>query len=138
MIKFMILFGPPEDAERFENVYQDFLALIERLPNIRRRQVAHVTGIPEGAPKVHRILEIYFESTDAQTEALMSPAGQEAGKELSRLPKDSYQLLLTDVYEEEGGSTSRPDADEDAETPVEEADAADETVSDAVSPSNAD
>ncbi|MYE27886.1 MAG: EthD family reductase [Chloroflexi bacterium] len=89
MIKFMILFGPPEDAERFENVYQDFLALIERLPNIRRRQVAHVTGSPQGAPKVHRILEIYFESTDAQTEALMSPAGQEAGKELSRLPKDS-------------------------------------------------
>ncbi|MDE2636730.1 MAG: EthD family reductase [Chloroflexota bacterium] len=138
MIKFMILFGPPEDAERFENVYQDFLALIERLPNIRRRQVVHVTGSPQGAPKVHRILEIYFESTDAQTEALMSPAGQEAGKELSRLPKDSYQLLLTDVYEEEGGSTSRPDADEDAETPVEEADAVDETVSDAVSPSSAD
>ncbi len=138
MIKFMILFGPPEDAERFENVYQDFLALIERLPNIRRRQVAHVTGSPQGAPKVHRILEIYFESTDAQTEALMSPAGQEAGKELSRLPKDSYQLLLTDVYEEEGGSTSRPDADEAAETPVEEADAVDETVSDAVSPSSAE
>ncbi|MCY3799665.1 MAG: EthD family reductase [Chloroflexi bacterium] len=138
MIKFMILFGPPEDAERFENVYQDFLALIERLPNIRRRQVVHVTGSPQGAPKVYRILEVYFESTDAQTEALMSPAGQEAGKELSRLPKDSYQLLLTDVYEEEGGSTSRPDADEDAETPVEEADAADETVSDAVSPSSAD
>ena len=138
MIKFMILFGPPEDAESFENVYQDFLALIERMPNIRRRQVVHVTGSPQGAPKVHRILEIYFESTDAQTEALMSPVGQEAGKELRRLTEDSYQLLLTDVYEEEGGSTAEPDADEEAEAAIEEADAEDETVSDAVSPSNAE
>ena len=138
MIKFMILFGPPEDAESFENVYQDFLALIERMPNIRRRQVVHVTGSPQGAPKVHRILEIYFESTDAQTEALMSPVGQEAGKELRRLTEDSYQLLLTDVYEEEGGSTAEPDADEEAEEAIEEADAEDETVSDAVSSSNAE
>ena len=51
MIKFMILFGPPEDAERFENVYQDFLALVERMPNILRRQVVHVTGSPQGAPQ---------------------------------------------------------------------------------------
>lgn len=138
MIKFMILFGPPEDAESFENVYQDFLALIERMPNIQRRQVAHVTGSPQGAPKVHRILEIYFDSTDAQTEALMSPMGQEAGKELRRLPEDSYQLLLADVYEEEGGNSPQPDADEEADAPVAEADAEDETVSDAVSPSSAE
>ncbi len=138
MIKFMILFGPPEDADSFENVYQDFLALIERMPNIMRRQVVHVTGSPQGAPKVHRILEIYFESTDAQTEALMSPVGQEAGKELRRLPEDSYQLLLADVYEEEGGNTPQPDADEEAEAAVGEADAEDETVSDAVSSSSAE
>ena len=138
MIKFMILFGPPEDAESFENVYQDFLALIERMPNIRRRQVAHVSGSPQGAPKVHRILEIYFESTEAQTEALMSPVGQEAGKELRRLPEDSYQLLLADVYEEEGGNTPQPDADEEAESAVDETDAEDETVSDGVSSSSAE
>ena len=138
MIKFMILFGPPEDADSFENVYQDFLALIERMPNIRRRQVAHVTGSPQGAPKVYRILEIYFESTDAQMEALMSPVGQEAGKELRRLPEDSYQLLLADVYEEAGGNTPQPDADEEAEAAVGEADAEDATVSDTVSSSSAD
>ncbi len=138
MIKFMILFGPPEDAESFENVYQDFLALVERIPDIQRRQVAHVTGSPQGAPKIHRILEIYFESTDAQTEALMSPMGQEAGKELRRLPDDSYQLLLADVYEEAGGNTPQPDADEEANAPVKEDAAEDETVSAAVPPSSAD
>jgi uncharacterized protein (TIGR02118 family) len=138
MIKFMILFGRPEDAESFENVYQDFLALIERMPNIRRRQVVHVTGSPQGAPKVYRILEIYFDSIDAQTEALMSPMGQEAGRELRRLSEDSYQLLLADVYEEEGGNTPQPDADEGAPAPVEEAGAEDKAISDAASSSSAE
>lgn len=110
MIKFMILFRQPEDNDSFENVYADFLGLVERIPNITRRQVIHITGSPLGAPEFYRILEIYFESAEAQQEALMSEVGQEAGKELSRFPKDSFHLLLADVYEEDGGSTAEPPA----------------------------
>ena len=138
MIKFMILFGPPEDAERFENIYQDFLALVERMPNILRRQVVHVTGSPQGAPAIYRILELYFESTETQTDALMSDAGQEAGKELQRLPQDAFQLLFTDVYEEEGGRTAQPAAEEETVVADEDAAAEGETVSDSVSSSGAD
>ncbi len=112
MIKFMILFCMPEDAETFENIYQDFLALVERMPNILRRQVVHVTGSPQGAPEIYRILEIYFESTEKQTEALLSPAGQEAGAELARLPAGAAQLLFAEVYEEDGGGEPDPAGDE--------------------------
>ena len=106
MIKFMIVFDQPEDPENFENVYQDFLALVERMPDILRRQVVHITGSPQGSPKFYRILELYFESAAMQQGALMSEIGQEAGKELSRLPQGAVQLLFADVYEEEGGRTS--------------------------------
>ena len=120
MIKFMVMFRQPENAERFENTYQDFLALVERIPNIRRRQVVHVTGSPGGAPEYYRILEIYFDSLEIQNEALLSEAGQEAGAELYRLPKDSFELLYADVYEEEGGSTPTAEpADEASETTAE-------------------
>jgi uncharacterized protein (TIGR02118 family) len=131
MIKFMVLFSQPENADSFENVYQDFLALVERMPNILRRQVVHVTGSPQGKPEIYRILEIYFESTEKQREALMSPVGQEAGAELARLPSGSAQLLFADVYEEEGSNTPEPAADEEDDTAA-------ATVSDTVSPSNAD
>lgn len=133
MIKFMILFEQPEAADRFENVYQDFLALVERMPNILRRQVVHVTGSPQGAPDIFRILELYFESTEAQTEALMSPIGQEAGKELQRLPEASFQLLFADVYEEAGGSTRQPAAAK--ESLAADAGSADDAEIDADSPS---
>lgn len=114
MIKFIILFEQPDDAEQFENVYQNFLALVERMPNILRRQVVHVTGSPQGAPQYYRILELYFESTGTQQDALMSPIGQEAGKELFMLPNGSFKLLFADVYEEDGGATPTPAATEDA------------------------
>ncbi len=126
----MVMFRQPENAERFESTYQDFLALVERIPRILRRQVVHVTGSPGGAPEYYRILEIYFESLDVQNEALMSDAGQEAGAELYRLPKNSFELLYADVYEEEGGSTPVADsADKPADSPS--AESADESPADA-------
>jgi len=128
MIKFMIVFDQPEDPENFENVYQDFLALVERMPNILRRQVVHITGSPQGAPRFYRILELYFESTDAQQSALMSAIGQEAGQELSRLPQGAVQLLFADVYEEEGGSTAL------STSPAEETEEARDTEAEAESP----
>lgn len=107
MIKFMILFDQPEDPENFENVYQDLLALLERMPNIMRRQVVHVTDSPQGAPKVYRILEIYFLSMPLMQDALLSAVGQEAGRELNqRLSADSFQVFYADVYEEAGGNTA--------------------------------
>ena len=117
MIKFMILFQQPKDLDSFENVYQDFLALAERMPNIVRRQVAHVTGSPQGTPSFYRILEIYFESPQQQQQALMSKIGQEAGQELGRLPRGMVLLLFADVYEEAGGSASWPDTSGDSEGP---------------------
>lgn len=129
MIKFMVLFRQPDNAEHFENIYQDFLALVERIPHIQRRQVAHVTGSPGGAAEYFRILEIYFDTLEIQNEALMSDAGQEAGAELYRLPKDSFELLYADVYEEEGGSTPTAESIDEP---------ADEAPADAVKASSAD
>ncbi len=137
MIKFMVLFRQPDNAERFENIYQDFLALVERIPHIQRRQVAHVTGSPGGAAEYYRILEIYFDTLEIQNEALMSDAGQEAGAELYRLPKDSFELLYADVYEEEGGSTPTAESiDEPADDT--ETEPVDSEQSDAVEASSAD
>jgi uncharacterized protein (TIGR02118 family) len=105
MIKFMILFRQPEDMEQFENVYNDFLALVERMPDIKRRQVINVIGSPQGQARYYRILEVYYETMTHLQQSLTTPAGQEAGGELRRFPKDSFDLLFADVYEEDGGTT---------------------------------
>ncbi len=105
MVKFMILFSKPGDSSSFEDRYNNFLALVERMPDVRRRQVIHVLGTPQGEAAIYRILEVYYDSYPALEASLRSPAGQEAGRELNLLPRDEFTMLFAEVYEEAGGST---------------------------------
>jgi uncharacterized protein (TIGR02118 family) len=105
MVKFMVLFGKPADQTEFENIYNDFFALVERMPNIERRQVIDVLGSPIGETRLFRVLEIYFEDRDVMDAALRSKAGQEAGQELRRLEAGTFEMVFAEVYEEAGGST---------------------------------
>ena len=106
MVKFVVTFHKPTNLAVFENAYNDFLALIERMPDISRRQVVSVLGSPVGEAPYYRILEVYYESVEKLEASLKSKAGQEAGGELGRrFPAGQYQAFFAEVYEEEGGHT---------------------------------
>ena len=102
----MVLFRKPKDLDAFEMRYNDFLALVERMPDIQRRQVISVLGSPVGEPRYYRVLEIYFNDMPQLEASLRSKAGQEAGGELARrFPADTVEALFAEVFEESGGST---------------------------------
>lgn len=105
MVKFMILFHHPAEQAQFERSYNEFLALVERMPSIQRRQVITVLGSPIGKTPLFRILEVYFDEMTELQASLRSPAGQEAGKHLNQFPKGSFEMIFADVYEEAGGQT---------------------------------
>ncbi len=105
MSKFMILFGKPQEPGEFEDVYNDFFSLVEKMPNISRRQVIDILGSPVGETQLFRVLELYFDDRAKMETALTSSAGQKAGQELARLPAGSFEMVFAEVYEEEGGST---------------------------------
>lgn len=114
MIKFVVAFRKPQNTDDFENAYNDFLALIERMPHIQRRQVVHVLGSPQGDAPYERLLETYYETEALLREALLSKQGQEAGNELGRFEAGSFDVFFAEVYEEAGGST-RPTQAGDAD-----------------------
>lgn len=105
MIKFVVNFRAPRDFEKFDNTYNDFLALVERMPRIQRRQAIHVLGSPNGKTPYHRALEIYFESEADLREALLSTQGQEAGNELGKFEQGSFDVYFAEIFEEAGGKT---------------------------------
>jgi uncharacterized protein (TIGR02118 family) len=106
MVKFMMMFHRPIVPSAFETAYNDLLALVERMPDVARRQVVDVIGSPVGAAAYHRFLEVYYENQAQMEASLRSPAGQEAGAELvKRFPKGSFETMFAEVYEEAGGST---------------------------------
>jgi hypothetical protein len=106
MIKFIITFQRPQQVNIFENAYNDLLGLVERMPDIQRRQVVNVLGSPVAEAPYYRILEIYFASVEAMESSLRSRAGQEAGAELGRrFLAGTYQAFYAEVFEEAGGQT---------------------------------
>jgi uncharacterized protein (TIGR02118 family) len=107
MVKFMVMFYKPDDSRTFEFAYNAFLALVERMPDIQRRQVINVLGSPSGEARLFRILEVYYEDYPQLQASLQSPAGQEAGGELRRFPPGSFDMVFADVYEEAGGKTPK-------------------------------
>ena len=105
MMKLIILFRQPTDLTRFEDTYNNLLALIERMPDVTRRQVNSVVGSPTGSSPFYRQLEVYFADQARMNESMRSPRGQEAGRELTSLPAGSFDVMFADVYEEAGGAT---------------------------------
>lgn len=105
MVKFMIMFRKPQNLTAFEDSYNSFLALVERIPDITRRQVITVLGSTQGESPYYRVLEVYFKDYDTMQAALLSPAGQEAGGQLMTFPARSFETIFADVWEEAGGNT---------------------------------
>lgn len=101
----MILFHKPSEMARFEESYNGFLALIERIPDIQRRQVINILGSPQGIAPYYRILEVYFSDYATLTRALRTPEGQAAGGALNGFPTGKVEMLFAEVYEEAGGAT---------------------------------
>lgn len=105
MVKFMILFQRAAATPAFEEHYNTFLAQVEGMPGIIRRQVIHVLGSPRGEAPVTRILEVYFDDMPQMQAALRSAEGQAAGQMLNSFPADSVDLYFAEVFEEVGGQT---------------------------------
>ncbi len=100
MVKLSLLYFQPEDQPDFEEHYIANLALLERMPGIRRRQAGMVFGSPRGKSPYYRILEFYFDSRDALDEALRSPEGQAAGADLMRYAGKRVELVFSEVFED--------------------------------------
>lgn len=110
-MQLILLFRPPTPATEasFERVYNAILAELEQMPGILRRQVASVTGAPQPPAAFYRMLSLDFADEEALQAALLSAPGQEAGRIIRRLPRETYEVLFAENYEESGGKTPAGD-----------------------------
>lgn len=83
MVKLVAIYRKPEDIEAFDKHYFEVhAALAEKMPGLVKMEVSKVYGTPMGESDLHLIAEMYFETKEALLEALSSPEGRAAGKDL--------------------------------------------------------
>jgi uncharacterized protein (TIGR02118 family) len=68
MVKAVVLYGPPDDADAVERYYADtHTALATAIPGLQRFEAAQVISTPDGGELPYqRIAELTFEDMDAR------------------------------------------------------------------------
>lgn len=83
MVKLIAIYRKPEDTAQFDEHYETVHApLARQMPGLIKMEVSKVYGTPMGESDLYLIAKMYFENKDALTQALSSPEGKAAGKDL--------------------------------------------------------
>ena len=96
MHKLVILFLPPFAWATFEQGWQKFLGLAERMPGLKKEVVGDVEQMVFGPPNMNykKVHELYFESRQDLETALASEAGQKAGQWLHSFTQGHFLLMI--------------------------------------------
>jgi uncharacterized protein (TIGR02118 family) len=83
MVKLIAIYKKPEDVEAFDKHYHEIHApLAAKMPGLLKLEVNKIYGSPAGESNLHLIAEMYFETKEDMMNALSSPEGKAAGKDL--------------------------------------------------------
>ncbi|MGA2667357.1 MAG: EthD family reductase [Ignavibacteria bacterium] len=99
MVKLTSLYKTPPDIELFEKHYfNDYLPLVRKINGLVKVETTRFSGLQGGDTKYYMMDEMYFENMDRLNEAMGSPEGKRASRELMNFAQNFVVLLYGDVY----------------------------------------
>ena len=102
MVKLIALYKKPDDIPTFDKHYAEVhTPLVKQLPGLRRLEVSRITGAAIGEAPHYLLAEMYFDSRDVLDQALASPVGRAAGKDLMSFAAKYVTLMYAEVAAEE-------------------------------------
>ena len=97
MVKLVALYRKPADPAAFDQAYfETHVPLVQKIPELRRVEVARITGAPRGEPEFYLIAEMYFDDKAAMDRAMVSPENMEAGKNLMSFAKGLVTFMFAE------------------------------------------
>jgi uncharacterized protein (TIGR02118 family) len=102
MNELLVIFHSPPDVREFERNWSErFVSKAEKMPGLKRVSVTRIYGGPAGEVNIHLIHEFFFEDAQTLREAMASPEGQEAGRELLSFAADYVTICFGEHLEED-------------------------------------
>jgi uncharacterized protein (TIGR02118 family) len=103
MFKMVILFEQPVNDASFQENWQIFMGLAEKMPRLRREVVSSIdqTVFSKDGKQYYRIHELIFDSRDALETALQSQSGIASGKFLQDFTQGRITILTAEHLEAE-------------------------------------
>ncbi len=98
MVKLVAIYTSPEDVQVFENHYREVhTPLVKKMPGLRKLEVTHFFGAPQGDPRYYMMAEMCFENKDALFAAVKSPEGGAAAKDLMSFAGKCVHMMFAKV-----------------------------------------
>ena len=95
MIKALILFGKPRDADLFDEYFlSKHKPLLEIVPNLDRLVVNQIAGTIKGDSLFRLIAELHFASEEAMLSGLNSEPGQAFARDFGNFATGGVSVLL--------------------------------------------
>lgn len=98
MVKLIILYGPPEDPEAFEDYYANHhLPFAQKMPNVRGAELSRVIGTPdESEPPYYRVAQLSYDSVEDLRAAINSEEGRAVLADLPNFATGGVTMLITE------------------------------------------
>lgn len=95
MIKLTALYKKPNNIEEFENHYWNIhVPLNNKMPRLGKVTFTKFTGAPMGDAKYYLQCDMFFNSLEDLNEAMKSPEGRAAGKDLMSFAADLVTMII--------------------------------------------
>jgi uncharacterized protein (TIGR02118 family) len=100
MVRFLVLYNKPHDAEAFERHYREIhIPLAKKLPGLRRYTISRDTTPVRGGEPYHLVAELDWDDMAALQEAFRSPAGQATAEDVPTFATGGVQSMIYELEE---------------------------------------
>lgn len=98
MIKLVVLYTHPADKEAFDKHYNEVHApLVQKVPGLKKLEVAHVTGAPRGESPYYLIAEMYWDNAEAMNASMASEEMRAVGKDARAFAGDLLTMHVAEI-----------------------------------------
>jgi len=99
MVKFVVMYGQPEDPAAFDEHYAaKHIPLVDKIPNLRRFESGKVLGTPDGsAPPFYYLAELWFDDAAALQASFGTPEGEAAGADVETFATGGATVMIAEA-----------------------------------------
>lgn len=99
MVKLVVMYGHPENAEAFEEYYSEtHLPIAAQIKGVDKVELTRFVGTPDGsAPSEYRMAELFFSSMEELQKQMGSPEGQAAVNDIPNFATGGVNVMIGEV-----------------------------------------
>jgi uncharacterized protein (TIGR02118 family) len=101
MVRFIVLYDQPEDAEAFDRHYREVhIPLAKKLPGLRRYTISRNARSVRGGDPYYLVAELDWDDIEALQRDLRSPEGQATAADVEELaPEGKVRSMIYQLEE---------------------------------------